>query len=486
MLKKLCTISAIVLTMYANSQWSALTSGTTEDLKSINFPTATTGYTVGLGATILKTIDGGATWTAQTAPISQDLYSVIFMDENTGLAMGDGGRIIKTTDGGSTWTLKTSGTTNALYSSYMVNSTTIYAAGASGTILTSIDGGETWTALTSGTSEDINAIAFDKTNPLVGYFVGNNASVSYAYKTTNGGVSWTSQALPANNVVSFFGISMIDANSVYFCGGVSKILKTTNGGSTWSNVNSTIANYYRGILFTSATEGYAVGGSGKIAYTSNGGTSYTSETTGSTSILNSIIKTSCGSLFVAGNGGTLLKKSSPISGTADAYTTSGSSTLTVNAASGVLANDGLSGVTVAVGTTTANGTLTLNSDGSFTYTPNTGFTGTDQFTYIITDGCGNTSSPVTVTITSTAGIGNLGASKVSIYTDYKAEAVMIHSEIKKITKIQVINSLGQSVYDDSGLFSSKEISIKNYSKGVYFVTVFNETNESYTSKFIKF
>ena len=46
----------------------------------------------------------------------------------------------------------------------------------------------------------------------------------------------------------------------------------------------------------------------------------------------------------------------------------------------------------------ANGTLTLNADGSFSYTPNAGFWGTDSFTYTATDGPA-TSTPATVTIT---------------------------------------------------------------------------------------
>ena len=45
--------------------------------------------------------------------------------------------------------------------------------------------------------------------------------------------------------------------------------------------------------------------------------------------------------------------------------------------------------------------LTLNSNGSFTYVPNSGFTGTDTFTYQATDG--TLTSPVTTdTITVTA------------------------------------------------------------------------------------
>ena len=86
---------------------------------------------------------------------------------------------------------------------------------------------------------------------------------------------------------------------------------------------------------------------------------------------------------------------------ADAYTVIDGKTLTVSAANGVLANDtDADGGTLSavLGTTTANGSLTLNADGSFIYTPNAGFCGTDSFTYTATDG-NATSAPATVTIT---------------------------------------------------------------------------------------
>jgi hypothetical protein len=46
-----------------------------------------------------------------------------------------------------------------------------------------------------------------------------------------------------------------------------------------------------------------------------------------------------------------------------------------------------------------NATLVFSSDGSFTYTPNSGFTGSDSFTYEATDSFGADSAPATVTIT---------------------------------------------------------------------------------------
>ncbi len=63
--------------------------------------------------------------------------------------------------------------------------------------------------------------------------------------------------------------------------------------------------------------------------------------------------------------------------------------LVVDAASGVLANDSdVDGdpLSAALVTRPANGTIAFLPDGSFSYTPNAGFAGTDTFTYVTSDG----------------------------------------------------------------------------------------------------
>ena len=62
------------------------------------------------------------------------------------------------------------------------------------------------------------------------------------------------------------------------------------------------------------------------------------------------------------------------------------------------APDAVGALTAAQVTGPAHGTLTWNPDGSFTYTPTTGFIGTDSLTYDINDGVMN-SAPATVTAT---------------------------------------------------------------------------------------
>ena len=86
---------------------------------------------------------------------------------------------------------------------------------------------------------------------------------------------------------------------------------------------------------------------------------------------------------------------------ADSYRDVEGTTLTIAAAQGVLANDtSMNGgtLTATLVNGTANGKVTLNADGSFSYTPNAGFTGPDSFTYTAASGLA-VSAPATVTIT---------------------------------------------------------------------------------------
>ena len=90
----------------------------------------------------------------------------------------------------------------------------------------------------------------------------------------------------------------------------------------------------------------------------------------------------------------------------DSYTIAPNQTLLTPIGEGVLANDtDPEGNTLTAelvsGSTAEHGTLSLQSDGLFTYTPSANFTGTDSFTYEASDGT-YTSAPATVTLTVTS------------------------------------------------------------------------------------
>ena len=89
---------------------------------------------------------------------------------------------------------------------------------------------------------------------------------------------------------------------------------------------------------------------------------------------------------------------------ADSYSTR-RNTAKVVAAPGVLANDSDpdgNPITAALVTNVTHGTLSLAANGGFTYTPTTGYTGADSFTYRANDGSLN-SNTVTVSLTVTIG-----------------------------------------------------------------------------------
>lgn len=91
----------------------------------------------------------------------------------------------------------------------------------------------------------------------------------------------------------------------------------------------------------------------------------------------------------------------PVAATPDAYTAGRNTPLSV-AAPGVLANDinsaGSGALTATLTAPPMHGTLTLNANGSFLYTPATGYLGADSFSYFASNLAGSTPS-TTVSIT---------------------------------------------------------------------------------------
>jgi VCBS repeat-containing protein len=88
-------------------------------------------------------------------------------------------------------------------------------------------------------------------------------------------------------------------------------------------------------------------------------------------------------------------------GVADSYTLDEDTVLTADAATGVLGNDvdpDGDPMTATLVDGPTHGTLVLNADGSFTYTPDANYGGSDSFTYTASDGT-ETTDPITVDLT---------------------------------------------------------------------------------------
>ncbi len=102
----------------------------------------------------------------------------------------------------------------------------------------------------------------------------------------------------------------------------------------------------------------------------------------------------------------------------DSFSTAEDQTLTINA-SGLLANDSdIDGDTLQVNplpiTNAGNGTLILQSDGGFTYTPNLNFVGNDFFIYQVTDPLGLSSNARVDII-----VGQANAAPIAVNDSYR-------------------------------------------------------------------
>jgi hypothetical protein len=149
------------------------------------------------------------------------------------------------------------------------------------------------------------------------------------------------------------------------------------------------------IIFTPAANGTInLNPDGSFTYTSNAGFSGTDTFTYQASDGNLPSNTATVSINVINN-------NQPPTVANDNYVINQDTPLTV-AAPGILQNDSdpeNNPITAQLVTAPANGTLNLNPDGSFSYQPNTGFSGADSFTYRASDGLATSVNNATVSIT---------------------------------------------------------------------------------------
>ncbi|RLG29187.1 hypothetical protein DRO03_07860, partial [Methanosarcinales archaeon] len=100
----------------AGPVWFPQSSGTSVLLNDVDFIDVDRGWVVGIGDTILHTVDGGLTWLFQSSGTGDSLAAVDFVDADNGWLIGQGWKdgvlcseILYTADGGATWSVKLDG-----------------------------------------------------------------------------------------------------------------------------------------------------------------------------------------------------------------------------------------------------------------------------------------------------------------------------------------------------------------------------------------
>lgn len=310
------TLFTIALLVYAPAyaDWTVLKSGTTYDLKAVDFPVdESTGFVVGNRGTILKTVDAGNSWSVSKTRTKTNLLDVDFINNKVGYASGANGILLKTVDGGNSWDQLNSGTTQHLYSVHFpVDEFTGYAGGAVSTLLKTTDGGISWQPQTIAGGY-VYDIVFPVNN-LTGYASAIYGTLGFIYKTVDGGSNWykvldledaslKSMSFPEDDLTGY-----VTNNDTYTQHG---IWKTVDGGNSWKLITRGITSVPMAIDFPLNNQfGVSVGYSGNTMNTTDTGMSWFEGNVGVKNTLVGLDMVNNKTGFAVGSAGLILKTGS--------------------------------------------------------------------------------------------------------------------------------------------------------------------------------
>ena len=246
------------------------------DIWNCYFFNSTTGFIVGSGGLIMKTIDGGNTWVSKTSNTSNILYDIEFFDANNGIAVGSAGTVDRTADGGETWTVATSTGAGSLYKVCIVNSTIVYAGNSSSTpgyLLKSTNFGQSFLAATPAqiTSAVYGMYAADADH--IWAATSSNGIVATANATTTN--TWAVQQADANTI---YDVKFINSTTAFAVDAKGFVLATTNTGGAWASTQLSTIKQVRAVSYNSS-DIYLVGNCGNIYKSTNTGTSWAAKYT---------------------------------------------------------------------------------------------------------------------------------------------------------------------------------------------------------------
>ncbi len=277
-------------------------------LNDMAFVDDQTGYAVGNGGVILKTVDKGLSWSLMDSATTVNLNGLCLTSTGKGYIAGDNG-VLLTTDGSGQWTAMESGTHYHMNTVGAASDEKVFAAGYKGLILRRT--GDAWEEVESPT---LNALyCMDFASATTGIAAGDSGTV---LRTTDAGETWAKVDVPYNT--AFLDVFFSSEQTGYMAGQQGLILKTTDGGQNWTNISySQVESNLLSIHFSNDTSGYACGAKGVVLRTVNGGASWTYQNKNTTLSFNEIIQldpqvadTICDSVIMCGDFGVILRTDS--------------------------------------------------------------------------------------------------------------------------------------------------------------------------------
>jgi photosystem II stability/assembly factor-like uncharacterized protein len=173
-------------------------------LELARIPSSNTILAMAIGGTVLRTTDAGGTWQQST---SNGGWNTDIVRVGSSLFMGASYGVHVSTDDGVSWTLSP-GSPHYVVDIMTIADTAIVVASMDQGLNVTRDAGSTWQRLTS---DDIGwLIDLQPTSNPSEFYVASRTPADterMIYRTTDGGVTWTREALPARATVTTLGIN---------------------------------------------------------------------------------------------------------------------------------------------------------------------------------------------------------------------------------------------------------------------------------------
>lgn len=345
--------------------WGQKPSGTSQELRSVNFVSEAEGWAAGANATLLHTTNGGDSWSAVAtgADPAQGFSKVGFLSQNAGFVASPT-LFGRTLNGGASWTvgslpksvlIAVNVSHNGFFPQFpelfwtcgegvfSPSSTTtvgviaIYNVSATGALSEAA-------SIVSAASSSLKYLDMHILDSSGGWVVGASGLIATITLSNPLPIhfesSGTTQQLNAVQMLSF--------SSGWVVGNGGTILKYTGNGRWVSQSSGTTANL-RDVYFLDANRGWAVGDGGTIVGTTDGGSTWSADVSGVSADLRGVHAASANVVFAVGAGGMILKRGEAVAGpdfllsfepatvTAERGTT-GRSVLTINRLGGFTGN----------------------------------------------------------------------------------------------------------------------------------------------------
>ena len=238
-------------------------------------------------------ISAQSSWILQPSPLgNQVLGKIQFVSASEGWISVGNGKLLHTVNSGNNWTVVSPEPIDSLFSwsdpaqsMSFINPSTGWIVRTKGNFnqwngavaYKTTNGGNSWTKLTIPIHDAGMYIQFVDANTGWMLLFNTNFTGGGIYKSTNGGTNWNALNPPGGGIPFFVN----NSNGWIFPAGAEittsdTILKTTNGGLNWTKpwgTNKTVS--FNAMHFSDVNNGWVVGRFGDVLKTTNGGNSWT-------------------------------------------------------------------------------------------------------------------------------------------------------------------------------------------------------------------